>query len=144
MDENKQVTTREVTDDEILEAITKLSNENREALLEMEFNEIRKIANDPKNGVEYINQWAKIVSKIEKLCTAVVMFNSALKYTEKSTEFIIKKMEENYKTFSDEEKLKFSEKILSMNNSEVSTQLFKNTWRKFKRQIKELMKSEIK
>ena len=77
--ENKQVTPRQFTDNDILEAITKLPDEYRKALLEMEFNDIREIANDPKNGVECINQWAKIVGKIERLCTSVVMFNSVLK-----------------------------------------------------------------
>ena len=144
MEEIKQITTRQFTDDEILEALSKLSNEDREALLTLEFDVIRVIANDPKKGIECINHWASMIRTCEKLCTAVVMFNSALKDTDKSTDFMMKKMEENYKTFSNEEKLQFSEKILSMNNSEVSTQLFKNTWKKFKWQIKELMKSEKK
>lgn len=144
MEEIKQITECKISDDEILEAITKLSNEDREALLTLEFGVIRVIANDPKKGIECINHWAGMIRTCENLCTAVVMFNSALKDTEKSTDFIMKKMEGNYRTFSDEEKLKFSEKILSMNNSEVSTQLFKNTWKKFKWQIKELMKSETK
>lgn len=144
MEDNKQITEYKITDDEILEAISKLSNENREALLTLEFDVIRVIANDPKKGIECINHWASMVRTCENLCTAVVMFNSALKDTEKSADFMMKKMEENYKTFSDEEKLKFSERILSMNNTEVSTQLFKNTWKKFKWQIKELMKAEKK
>lgn len=144
MDENKQITTRQYTDDEILEAITKLAPEDKEALLTIEFDAIRTIINEPKKGIDYINYWANTIRACEKLCTSVAILNSALKDSEKSTELEMNKMVENFKTFSDEEKLQFSEKILSMNNSEVSTQLFKNTWRKFKRQICELYKVEKK
>ena len=110
----------------------KLNPEDKEAILSFDFNSIRTIVNDPKKAIEYMNYWMETIKIAERLCNAIYMINLVLHNSEKSTELVMDKMQENYKTFSDDDKLKFSEKNLSMNNTEVSTQLFKNTWKKTK------------
>ena len=131
MEENKQITTRHFTDDEIMEAIINLNAEDKEAILSFDFNSIRIIANDPTKATEYMNSWLDTIKRAERLCNAVYMISLALHNSEKSTELVMDKMTENYKAFSNENKLKFSERIMAMNDVEVSTELFKNTWRKF-------------
>ena len=78
-----------------------------------------------------MNSWLDTIRMAERLCNAVYMISLALHNSEKSTELVMDKMTENYKVFSNENKLKFSEQIMAMNDVEVSTELFKNTWRKF-------------
>lgn len=131
MEENKQITTRHFTDDEIMEAIINLNAEDKEAILSFDFNSIRIIANDPTKATEYMNSWLDTIRMAERLCNAVYMISLVLHNSEKFTELVMDKMTENYKVFSNENKLKFSEQIMAMNDVEVSTELFKNTWRKF-------------
>lgn len=131
MEENKQITTRHFTDDEIMEAIINLNAEDKEAILSFDFESIRTIANNPTKATEYMNSWLDPIKRAERLCNAIYMISLALHNSEKSTELVMDKMTENYKVFSNENKLKFSEQIMAMNDVEVSTELFKNTWRKF-------------
>lgn len=78
MEENKKITTRQITDDEILEAIIKLCKEDREALLMLDFDIMRIFANEPEKAIECQKYWAYMSMGLQNFCKATSEFLSAL------------------------------------------------------------------
>lgn len=126
------------TNENIMKTLIKMTPENKDALLEFNFESLRYIANDvesAKNAVEncdkYIVGWQRAKEAIQEFLE---------KIHEQTTENIIDEMVSAYKNFSREERLEFSKKIAEESNLENSLNLFNYNWKHFVNTLQKAVK----
>ena len=137
--EEKQIMQEnQFTSNEIMEALMGLEEDKQKLLLKLPFETIEGFANNPEyyEGMLQYCDYASEYYRNSK--NAIVEFCDKLKKSDESTEHTINKMLENYKAFSREDRLKFSEGMREISDLTNSLDLMKSTWSKFKARLNNL------